>query len=126
METRGRGGNEARRILAGAAGLPCEDARARRASLHAPRDGRHAEQGSVRDAADQRGQPLGHAAPCPHGATPVPGDELLRWSGRGKAVIEPTNWWKTRLVTFIAEHTPKCHDVTRLISESLDRPLPLR
>jgi hypothetical protein len=41
-------------------------------------------------------------------------------------MIEPTNWWKTRLVTFIATHTPKCHDITRLISESLDRLLPLR
>jgi hypothetical protein len=41
-------------------------------------------------------------------------------------VIEPTNWWKTKLVTFIVEHTPKCHDITRLISQSLDHPLPLR
>jgi hypothetical protein len=41
-------------------------------------------------------------------------------------VSEPTNWWKEKLVTFIAEHTPKCHDMTRLISESRDRPLPLR
>lgn len=41
-------------------------------------------------------------------------------------MIEPTNWWKTWLVTFIAAHTPKCHDITRLVSESLDRPLPLR
>jgi len=41
-------------------------------------------------------------------------------------MIEPTNWWKTRLVVFVAEHTPKCHDITRLISESMDRPLPLR
>ncbi len=41
-------------------------------------------------------------------------------------MIEPTNWWKTRLVMFIAEHTPKCHDITRLISQSMDRPLPLR
>jgi hypothetical protein len=41
-------------------------------------------------------------------------------------VIEPTNWWKTKLVTFIADHTPKCHDITRLISQSLERPLPLR
>jgi hypothetical protein len=29
-------------------------------------------------------------------------------------------------VTFIAEHTPKCHDMTRLISESMERKLPLR
>jgi hypothetical protein len=41
-------------------------------------------------------------------------------------VIKPTNWWKTKLVMFIAEHTPKCHDITRLISQALDRPLPLR
>lgn len=41
-------------------------------------------------------------------------------------MIEPTNWWKTRLVMLIAKHTPKCHDITRLISESMDRPLPLR
>jgi hypothetical protein len=41
-------------------------------------------------------------------------------------MIEPTNWWKTKVVMFIAKHTPKCHDITRLISESLDRPLPLR
>lgn len=41
-------------------------------------------------------------------------------------MIEPTNWWKKKLVMFIAEHTPKCHDITRLISESMERPLPLR
>jgi hypothetical protein len=41
-------------------------------------------------------------------------------------VIEPTNWWKTKLVKFVAEHTPKCHDITRLISESMDRPVSLR
>jgi hypothetical protein len=41
-------------------------------------------------------------------------------------VIEPTNWWKTKLVMFIAEHTPKCHDITRLVSQALDGPLPLR
>ena len=41
-------------------------------------------------------------------------------------MIEPTNWWKTKVVMFIAEHTPKCHDITRLISQSLDRPPPLR
>lgn len=41
-------------------------------------------------------------------------------------MIEPTNWWKTQVVMFIAEHTPKCHDITHLISQSMDRPLPLR
>lgn len=41
-------------------------------------------------------------------------------------MIEPTNWWKTKIVMFVAKHTPKCHDITRLVSESMDRPLPLR
>lgn len=41
-------------------------------------------------------------------------------------MIEPTNWWKTKVVMFVATHTPKCHDITRLISESMDHPLPLR
>jgi hypothetical protein len=40
-------------------------------------------------------------------------------------MIEPTNWWKRRLVLFLAEHTPKCHDITRLISHAQDGPLPL-
>ena len=41
-------------------------------------------------------------------------------------MIEPTNGWKAKVVMFIAEHTPKCHDITRLVSEAMDRPLPLR
>ena len=41
-------------------------------------------------------------------------------------MIEPTNWWRTKVVMFIAKHTPKCHDITRFISQSLDGPLPLR
>ena len=40
-------------------------------------------------------------------------------------MIEPNNWWKAWLVNFIATHTPRCHDMTRLISESMERPLPL-
>ena len=38
--------------------------------------------------------------------------------------IEPTNWWKTKIVMFLARHTPKCHDITRLISAAQDNPLP--
>lgn len=41
-------------------------------------------------------------------------------------MIEPVNWWKTRLVLFIAKHTPKCHDITRLISGAMDGPLSWR
>lgn len=40
-------------------------------------------------------------------------------------MIEPTNWWKTKIVMFVARITPRCHDMTRLISQSLDAPLPL-
>ena len=56
----------------------------------------------------------------------MPGDELFPGRGRGDVVIEPTNWWKTKVVLFIAEHTPKCHDITRLISQSMEGPLPWR
>jgi hypothetical protein len=39
-------------------------------------------------------------------------------------MIEPTNWLTTRIVMWIAAHTPKCHDMTRLISQERDGPLP--
>jgi len=35
------------------------------------------------------------------------------------------NWLQTRLVLFIVKHTPKCREVVRILSESMDRPLPL-
>ena len=41
-------------------------------------------------------------------------------------MIQPDSWWKEKLVEIIAAHTPRCHDITRLISESMDRPLPWR
>jgi hypothetical protein len=41
-------------------------------------------------------------------------------------VIEPTNWWKTNIVLFIPKHTPKCHDITRLIFEGRHLDLSLR
>lgn len=39
-------------------------------------------------------------------------------------MMEPTNWWKKKIVEWIAAHTPRCHDMTRLISQSQDAPLP--
>ena len=39
-------------------------------------------------------------------------------------MIEATNSWQKGVVLVIAKHTPRCHDITRLISQSLDRPLP--
>ena len=38
--------------------------------------------------------------------------------------IEPTNWLTTKIVVFLARVTPKCHDITRLISQAQDAPLP--
>lgn len=35
------------------------------------------------------------------------------------------NWWQTKLVIFIGKHTPKCREMVRILSESMDRPLPL-
>ena len=39
--------------------------------------------------------------------------------------IEPNNWLTKRMVGFLARLTPRCHDMTRLISQSQDTPLPL-
>ena len=42
------------------------------------------------------------------------------------ALIEPTNRWTARLVMLVARSTPRCHEMTRLLSASMDRQLPLR
>jgi hypothetical protein len=41
-------------------------------------------------------------------------------------MFEMTNRIKKALVRFLADLTPHCHDVTRLLSESMEHPLPLR
>jgi hypothetical protein len=38
--------------------------------------------------------------------------------------IKPTNWLTKNIVTFLARVTPRCHDMTRLISQSQDTTLP--
>ena len=38
--------------------------------------------------------------------------------------IEPNNWLTRRMVGFLARITPRCHDMTRLISQSQDAALP--
>lgn len=35
------------------------------------------------------------------------------------------NWWQTKLVILIGRHTPKCREMVRILSDSMDRPLPL-
>jgi hypothetical protein len=39
--------------------------------------------------------------------------------------IEPTNRLTTAIVKYLARVTPRCHDMTRLISKSQDELLPL-
>ena len=41
-------------------------------------------------------------------------------------MFELTKRLKKALVRFLANLTPHCHDVTRLLSESMEHPLPLR
>lgn len=55
----------------------------------------------------------------------MPGDELLYRSTTLRVSIEPTNWLTKRIVGVLARVTPRCHDMTRLISQSQDSPLPL-
>ena len=38
----------------------------------------------------------------------------------------PINWVKGKFVGVVVSLTPHCHDITRLLSESRDRQLPLR
>ena len=42
------------------------------------------------------------------------------------ALLKPHDWLTTKLVTFIAKLTPRCREVTRLLSQGMDCPLPLR
>jgi hypothetical protein len=42
------------------------------------------------------------------------------------ALFEPHDWLTAKLVAFIARLTPSCKEVTRLLSQGMDRPLPLR
>ncbi len=41
------------------------------------------------------------------------------------SVLARRNWFQTRLVIFIGKHTPKCREMVRLLSKSMDEPMPL-
>ena len=41
------------------------------------------------------------------------------------SVLARRNWWQTKLVILIGRHTPKCREMVRILSDSMDRPLPL-
>jgi hypothetical protein len=41
------------------------------------------------------------------------------------SVLTRRNWWQTALVNFIGKHTPKCREMVRILSQSMDQPMPL-
>lgn len=41
------------------------------------------------------------------------------------SVLARRSWWQTKLVILIGKHTPKCRDMVRILSQSMDEPLPL-
>ena len=41
------------------------------------------------------------------------------------SVLARRNWFQIRLVIFIGKHTPKCREMVRLLSKSMDEPMPL-
>jgi hypothetical protein len=41
------------------------------------------------------------------------------------SVLARRNWWQTMLVKFIGRHTPKCREMVRILSQSMDEPMPL-
>ena len=41
------------------------------------------------------------------------------------SVLARRNWWQTKLVILIGQHTPKCREMVRILSDSMDRPLPI-
>jgi hypothetical protein len=38
------------------------------------------------------------------------------------SVLARRNWWQTTLVKFIGKHTPKCREMVRILSQSMDEP----
>ena len=41
------------------------------------------------------------------------------------SLLARRNWWQTMLVKFIGKHTPKCREMVRILSRSMDEPMPL-
>jgi hypothetical protein len=41
------------------------------------------------------------------------------------SVLARRNWLQTKLVIFIGKHTPKCREMVRILSQSMDEPTPL-
>ena len=54
-------------------------------------------------------------------------DEPYNPSPEGNpSVLARRNWFQTALVKFIGKHTPKCRDMVRILSQSMDEPMSLK
>ena len=47
------------------------------------------------------------------------------WPPDNPSLLVGRNWIEGRLVSFIADHTPKCREVVKLLSQSLEVRLPM-
>ena len=41
------------------------------------------------------------------------------------SVLARRNWWQTMLVKLIGKYTPKCREMVRILSQSMDESMPL-
>jgi len=41
------------------------------------------------------------------------------------SILARRNWWQTMLVKLIGKYTPKCREMVRILSQSMDEPMPL-
>jgi hypothetical protein len=41
------------------------------------------------------------------------------------SVLARRNWWQTMLVKLIGRYTPKCREMVRILSQSMEEPMPL-
>jgi len=46
-------------------------------------------------------------------------------SAENPSLLAGRNWFERLLVSFIAKHTPKCREVVRLLSQSMEMKLPV-
>jgi hypothetical protein len=44
---------------------------------------------------------------------------------RNPSVLAERNWWQSMLVKLIRKYTPNCREMVRILSQSIDEPVPL-
>src|SRR5947208_1928090 len=69
---------------------------------------------------------MGHVAPRPPGVAPVPGNKLVRQRNGGiVTIMKLPSFIRRPLHDLITNHTPRCTEIGRLISQSTEHKLPL-